>query len=69
MTDDQIINAVTNADPHDLDDFRRIVRIAILTARLDEWNHVPIPTATRNRGRIQKLWDDLQRLHSPHANA
>ena len=62
MTDDQIINSVTQAEPRDLDDFRRNIRIAVLQARLDEWSHVPAMTRARNRTRITILYGEIQQL-------
>ena len=62
MHDEVIINAVTQSEPRDAADFRRILRIAVLTARLDEWNHIPPLTAARNRARMTSLYRDLQEL-------
>lgn len=63
MDNNAIVNAVTQSDPRDADDFRRIVMIAVLSARLDEWSHIPALTAARHRARMADLFKQLQELH------
>lgn len=64
MHDDDIINSITNADIQTLDDLRAHLRIALLVARLDEYDtHIPNMTVAANsvaHRRSARLYETLQ---------